>query len=288
MDATLMTDPSLSAVRDAPSLRSAVAAWRASGKRVGLVPTMGALHEGHLSLVRAAKTTCDRVVASLFVNPRQFAPHEDFERYPRDEAGDSALLATAGCDLLYAPDRAAMYPEGFATNVIVSDVSTPLEGEFRPHFFGGVATVVAKLLLQALPDAAFFGEKDYQQLQVIRRMVRDLDIPAEIVGCPTIREPDGLAMSSRNAYLTAGERRIAARLNLVMHETVKAVHAGETIADAEAEAARHLLAAGFTSIDYVAIRDAETLGRIEDVSRPARILLAAWLGKTRLIDNMAF
>ncbi|MEQ1819764.1 MAG: pantoate--beta-alanine ligase [Terricaulis sp.] len=281
-----MTSP-LPVVRDVPSLRTEVAAWRASGLRVGLVPTMGALHEGHLSLVRTAKEKCDRVITTLFVNPRQFAPHEDFERYPRDEAGDSAMLAGAGCDLLFAPERAVMYPEGFATNVIVSDVSTPLEGEFRPHFFGGVATVVAKLLLQSLPDAAYFGEKDYQQLQVIKRMARDLDIPVAIEGCATVREPDGLAMSSRNAYLNADERRVAARLNHLMHDAIKAAHSGGAIAAIEADAARHLLAAGFTSVDYIAIRDAETLAPITDLARPARILAAAWLGKTRLIDNMA-
>ncbi|MEZ5956390.1 MAG: pantoate--beta-alanine ligase [Hyphomonadaceae bacterium] len=278
---------SLPVVRDVPALRNEIGAWRKAGLRVGLVPTMGALHEGHLSLVRTAKEKCDRVVTTLFVNPRQFAPHEDFERYPRDEAGDAAMLAGAGCDLLYAPGRRVMYPEGFATNVIVSDVSTPLEGEFRPHFFGGVATVVTKLLLQALPDAAFFGEKDYQQLQVIKRMARDLDIPVAIEGCPTVREHDGLAMSSRNAYLSANERRIAARLNHIMHDTIKAVRAGAPIAAAEAEAARHVLAAGFTSVDYIAIRDADTLASIGDLTCPARILAAAWLGKTRLIDNMA-
>jgi len=277
----------LPVVRDVPSLRNEIAAWRKAGLRVGLVPTMGALHEGHLSLVRTAKEKADRVVTTLFVNPRQFAPHEDFERYPRDEAGDSAMLASAGCDLLYAPDRAVMYPEGFATNVIVSDVSTPLEGEFRPHFFGGVATVVSKLLLQSLPDAAFFGEKDYQQLQVIKRMTRDLDIPVAIEGCATVRESDGLAMSSRNAYLNADERKIAARLNLIMHDAIKAARAGAAIASAEAQASRHITAAGFTSVDYIAIRDAETLAPITDLSRPARILAAAWLGKTRLIDNMA-
>jgi len=282
-----MSASSLPVARDVPSLRAAVNDWRKAGLRVGLVPTMGALHEGHLSLVRTAKERCDRVVASLFVNPRQFAPHEDFERYPRDEAGDSALLASAGCDLLFAPERSVMYPEGFSTNVIVTDVSTPLEGEMRPHFFGGVATVVTKLLLQALPDAAFFGEKDYQQLLVIKRLARDLDVPTEIVGCATVREHDGLAMSSRNAYLNADERRVAARLNLVLHEAIKAVHHGGAIADTEAEASRHLLAAGFTSIDYVAIRDATSLALIADLSKPARILAAAWLGKTRLIDNMA-
>ena len=282
-----MTGSPLPVVRDVVGLRSGIAAWREAGLTVGLVPTMGALHEGHLSLVRTAKERCDRVVTSLFVNPRQFAPHEDFERYPRDEAGDASMLASAGCDLLYAPERSVMYPQGFATNVIVADVSTPLEGEFRPHFFGGVATVVTKLLLQALPDTAFFGEKDYQQLLVIKRMAHDLDIPVAITGCATVREHDGLAMSSRNAYLSADERRVAARLNLILHDAIKAAHAGEPIADAEAEAARHMIAAGFTSVDYVSIRDAETLGPISDLSRPARVLAAAWLGKTRLIDNMA-
>jgi pantoate--beta-alanine ligase len=282
-----MADSPLPIARDVARLRDAVGQWRAAGLKVGLVPTMGALHEGHLSLVRTAKQRCDRVVASLFVNPRQFAPHEDFERYPRDEAGDAALLASAGCDLLFAPERGAMYPPGFATNVIVSGVSTPLEGEFRPHFFGGVATVVTKLLLQCLPHAAFFGEKDYQQLQVIKRMAADLDIPVEIVGCATVREHDGLAMSSRNAYLSEDERRIAGRLNHLMHDAIKLVHQGNAIGFVEQETARHLIAAGFTSIDYIAIRDAETLQPIDDLSRPARILAAAWLGKTRLIDNMA-
>ena len=281
-----MTKAALPVVRDVPALRDAVAAWRKQGLTIGLVPTMGALHEGHLSLVRTAKARCDRVIASLFVNPKQFAPHEDFERYPRDEAGDSALLAAAGCDLLYAPERAAMYPEGFTTNVLVPAVSTMLEGEFRPHFFGGVATVVTKLLLQCLPDAAFFGEKDYQQLQVIKRMTRDLDIPVAIHGCPTVREHDGLAMSSRNAYLSADERRIAARLNHLLHDAIKAAHAGEPIHEVEDDARRHLIAAGFTGVDYVAIRDAETLAPVSDLAH-ARILAAAWLGKTRLIDNMA-
>ncbi len=278
---------SLPVLRDVPSLRGAVAAWRRQGLSVGLVPTMGALHEGHLSLVRAAKEQCNRVAASLFVNPKQFAPHEDFERYPRDEAADAALLARAGCDLLYAPERPAMYPEGFATSVIVANVSTPLEGEFRPHFFGGVATVVTKLLLQCLPDAGYFGEKDYQQLLVIKRLARDLDIPVEIVGCATVREADGLAMSSRNAYLTPEERRIAARLNVVMRDAIAAVRSGAAFVDVEQQAAQRIAAAGFTCVDYVAIRHAETLEPLADHSQPARILAAAWLGKTRLIDNMA-
>ena len=278
----------LSVVRSVESLRATLEPLRAGGRRIGLVPTMGALHEGHLSLVRTAKTRCDTVVASLFVNPRQFAPHEDFERYPRDEAKDAALLRSAGCDLLFAPERSVMYPDGFATSVIVTSVSTPLEGEMRPHFFGGVATVVTKLLLQCLPHAAFFGEKDYQQLLVIKRLAIDLDIPTEIAGCPTVREHDGLAMSSRNAYLDADERRVAGRMNKVLHDTIKELHAGEvTVAEAEAEAPRRLTAAGFTMVDYVAVRDAATLEPIATLNRPARILAAAWLGKTRLIDNMA-
>ena len=286
-----MSDTPLPIVRDVPSLRAATGAWRRAGESVGLVPTMGALHEGHLSLVRAAKERCRRVAASLFVNPRQFAPTEDFERYPRDEAKDAALLASAGCDLLFAPERGAMYPEGFSTSVNVGAVSQPLEGEKRPHFFGGVATVVTKLLLQALPDAAFFGEKDYQQLLVIKRLARDLDVPVEIVGRPTVREHDGLALSSRNAYLSDAERRIAGRLNHVLHEAVYELHQGAGVAEVEAEAKRHLLAAGFSGVDYVAVRDAETLAPIaatlKQTSRPARILAAAWLSKTRLIDNMA-
>lgn len=272
--------------RTVADLRAAIAAERKNGRTIGLVPTMGALHEGHLSLVRAAKQRCDIAVATLFVNPKQFAPHEDFDRYPRNEAGDATLLASAGCDLLYAPERNVMYPDGFATSVLVSSVSMMLEGQMRPHFFGGVATVVTKLLLQALPNAAFFGEKDYQQLLVIKQMTRDLDIPVEIIGCPTLREHDGLAMSSRNAYLSADERRVAARLNVVMHDAIKAVHAGAPVDAVETEASRHLTAAGFTSVDYVAIRNANTLQPLASLSEPARLLAAAWLGKTRLIDNM--
>ncbi len=277
----------LDTVRTIPELRAAIARWRAQGLRVGLVPTMGALHEGHLSLVRAGRARCERVVASLFVNPKQFAANEDLERYPRDEASDAALLAGAGCDLLYAPDAALIYPPGFATSVTVTSVAAPLEGEHRPHFFGGVATVVAKLLLQCLPDVALFGEKDYQQLLVIKRMAADLDIPVEIAGCPTVREADGLAMSSRNAYLTPDERRIAGQLNVTLADAARAVAAGAAIADVESYAADRLRRAGFDKIDYVAIRDAETLLAIETLDVPARILAAAWLGGTRLIDNMA-
>jgi pantoate--beta-alanine ligase len=226
------------------------------------------------------------VAATLFVNPKQFAPHEDFDRYPRNEVEDAALLATAGCDLLYAPAHEAMYPPGFATSVSVAEVSAPLEGEMRPHFFAGVTTVVSKLLLQSLPDAAFFGEKDYQQFLVIKRMARDLDIPVEIKACATVREHDGLAMSSRNAYLSPDQRRVAGRLNLVMHDAIKAFRAGAPIDAVEAEAGRHLTAAGFTKVDYIVIRNAETLAPVKARGEPARILAAAWLGNTRLIDNM--
>lgn len=255
---------------------------------LALVPTMGALHDGHVSLVRLAKKRAKRVAVSIFVNPTQFAAHEDLGSYPRTWKEDIARLSAEGVDLVWHPDAKTMYPDGFATRIAPEGPALAgLEDKFRPHFFGGVATVVTKLLLQCLPDAALFGEKDYQQLQVIKRMTRDLDIPVEIVGCATVREADGLAMSSRNAYLSADERRIAARLNAIMHDAIKAVHAGVAIDEAEAEAARHVLAAGFASVDYIAIRDAETLERIGDLARPARILAAAWLGKTRLIDNMA-
>ena len=277
-------------LRSADALRAALRAWRTEGRTIGFVPTMGALHLGHLSLVRAAKTRCDRILASIFVNPKQFAPAEDFDRYPRNETGDAGLLAGAGCDLIYAPGLDQMYPPGFATSVAVNGLAEPLEGEMRPHFFGGVATVVAKLLIQAAPDAAFFGEKDYQQLLVIKRLARDLDLPGEIIGCPTVREPDGLAMSSRNAYLTPNERRAAPQLNFVLREAVSALKAGAPVAQVEHDARARAAAAGFTRIDYIAVRDAETLaeieGAIDNSDRPARILAAVWLGQTRLIDNL--
>ena len=202
-----MTDTPLPTVRTVADLRAAVRGWRAEGLTVALVPTMGFLHEGHLSLVRLGKARADRVVASLFVNPTQFAPGEDFEAYPRDEARDAALLAGAGCDLLYAPTPAEMYPAGFSTTVTVAEVSAPMDGLARPTHFAGVATVVTKLLTQSLPDVAVFGEKDYQQLQVIKRLARDLDLPTEIVGAPTVRAQDGLALSSRNAYLSEGHAK---------------------------------------------------------------------------------
>ncbi len=267
-------------------MRAAVAGWRASGARVGLVPTMGALHAGHLSLVAEARKNCARTVVSIFVNPAQFAPHEDFDRYPRTLEADAAKLAGAA-DLIFAPTVREMYPDGFATRIDVGGPSAGLETDFRPHFFGGVATVVAKLLIAAMPDTAIFGEKDYQQLLVIRRMVADLALPIEIAGGAILREADGLAMSSRNAYLSASERKVAGRMNAILREAAMRVRHGDPVPQAEAFASAALLEAGFNTVDYAAIRDAQTLAPVSDGSRPARILAAAKIGATRLIDNMA-
>ena len=281
------TSAELPVVRTVSELRQVVAGWRAEGLRIGFVPTMGALHEGHLSLVRRGKERADRVVASVFVNPTQFAPTEDLDRYPRQEAKDAGLLGSAGCDILFAPSPAGIYPEGFATSVTVSGVSDPLEGQFRPQMFGGVAVVVAKLLNMVAADVALFGEKDYQQLLVIRRMARDLDIPTEVIGCPTVREADGLAMSSRNAYLTAAERTTAASLNRILAHAAARARFGESVEAVEGDAHGALLAAGFGRVDYVAIRSAEDLNPFEGAATgAARILAAAWLGQTRLIDNL--
>jgi pantoate--beta-alanine ligase len=279
-----MTNPKI--VTTIAALRGEVAAWRRAGARVGLVPTMGALHDGHLSLVRETQSRADKVIASIFVNPAQFAPHEDFDRYPRTLESDAAKLATVSLDLIFAPSVGEMYPDGFASRIEVGGPSAGLETDFRPHFFGGVATVVAKLLLAAMPDLAIFGEKDYQQLLVIRRLTVDLGLPIGIVGAPIIREADGLAMSSRNAYLTPDQRRIAGRLNLVLRDAIARARRGDPVVEAEQFARGDLLEAGFDSVDYVAIRDAATLEKIERLDRPARILAAAKIGATRLIDNM--
>lgn len=285
-----MSSSPLPVVRTVAELRAVVAGWKAAGERVAMIPTMGALHAGHLSLIAQGRQLADRTVASIFVNPAQFAPHEDFDAYPRGEAQDAAKLAEAGCDLLFAPNAREMYPEGFATKVTVATgVSEPLEGVSRPHFFGGVATVVAKLLIQCGPDVAIFGEKDYQQLLVIRRMARDLDLPVEIVGGPTTREADGLALSSRNAYLTPEERKAASALPEAMAAAVAALLAGEPVARVEAASVARLAAAGFGRIDYVEVRDGDTLARLGPgpVEAGARVFVAAWMGKTRLIDNWA-
>ena len=268
-------------------LREAVGAWRADGLTVALVPTMGALHEGHMALVRAARAHGGRTVVSLFVNPAQFAPDEDFALYPRNLADDLAKLAGAGVEAAFVPPTDAIYPPGFATTVHIDGVTAGLESASRPHFFEGVATVVTKLLLQCLPDVALFGEKDYQQLATVRRLVADLDFPCRIEAVPTVRAADGLALSSRNVYLSAEERRVAPRLFEVLSWMAAALSQGAKSADAIANGTSALRAAGFTRIDYLAVCDAETLAPVERISAPARVLAAAWLGETRLIDNVA-
>jgi pantoate--beta-alanine ligase len=285
-----VSHPTPKIVRTVADLRAAVRGWKAAGERVALVPTMGALHQGHLSLIALGQSHADRTIASVFVNPKQFAPHEDFDSYPRGEARDAELLGSAGCDLLFAPTVDEMYAPGFSTAVQVAGVSEPLEGAARPQFFGGVATVVAKLLIQAQADVAVFGEKDYQQLQVIRRMVRDLDLPVEIVGAPTARAEDGLALSSRNAYLSPQERTAAVALPNAIKAAARAVAAGGRVDAAEAAGQAALAAAGFGPIDYLEVREAGDLSRLGPGpigDADARILAAAWLGRTRLIDNMA-
>ena len=276
-----------------PKIVHTVAEWRglraqhrASGRRVGFVPTMGALHAGHLSLVQAARKLASRVTVSIFVNPAQFGPNEDFSSYPRDEARDLGLLGAAGVDLVFAPGVTEMYPGSFTTRVTVAGPAEGLESHFRPDFFRGVATVVTKLLIAVAPDVALFGEKDYQQLAVIRRLVADLTLPVEIVGYPTVREPSGLALSSRNAYLSGPERHLAPMVFTALSEAAAAIRARPSEAAAAlAKARKSLENAGFR-VDYLERRDAETLGPPSG-DRPSRLLVAAWLGRTRLIDNIA-
>ncbi|SME93843.1 pantothenate synthetase [Tistlia consotensis] len=280
----------LAIARDVAALRGQVAGWRRAGETVGLVPTMGALHEGHLTLVRRAKERCDRAVATIFVNPKQFDRKEDLESYPRSEAEDVRLLESVGCDLLFAPlDVAVIYPPGFVTRVSVAGLSACLDGLHRPGHFDGVTTVVSKLLLQALPDVAFFGEKDFQQQTIVRRMARDLDIPVEIAAVPTVREADGLAMSSRNRLLTPEQRALAPLLARVLNETAEAIAVDPTAEAAPfiAQARLRLGRGGFDKIDYVELRAADDLGELASLERPGRLLAAAWLGRTRLIDNVA-
>jgi pantoate--beta-alanine ligase len=273
-------------VRTIVELRREMAAWRAAGERVAMVPTMGALHAGHLALVAEARRRADRTLVSIFVNPTQFGPAEDLASYPRDEAGDFAKLVAHGVDLVFAPDAAEMYPPGFDLVIRVGGPSAGLESDVRPHFFAGVATVVAKLLTAALPDEAMFGEKDYQQLKVVEKLVRDLNLPVAIRACPTVREADGLALSSRNAYLTDEERRRAPALYAALGEAAAAIAAGCEPEAALAQARKRLAAAGF-AIDYVELRDAQSLEPVSGlVGRPLRLLAAARLGSTRLIDNV--
>ncbi|WP_159585585.1 pantoate--beta-alanine ligase [Chelativorans xinjiangense] len=277
---------SIPIVRTVAELRTAVAAWRQDNHRVAVVPTMGALHEGHLSLVRAALGQADRVIVTLFVNPTQFNNSSDLAAYPRTEDEDAAKLASLGAHILYAPDADEMYPQGFATTVSVSGVSEGLCGAFRPGHFDGVATVVAKLFLQSGADLAFFGEKDFQQLHVVRRLARDLDIPIEIVGCPTVREPDGLAMSSRNVRLSASEREIAPMLAEILFDTSGRLTEGAPVDDALATAREAIVRAGYRKVEYLELRGDDDLKPLGATDRQGRLLAAAWLGETRLIDNV--
>jgi len=277
-------------VRTVAALRAAVAGWRAAGERVGFIPTMGALHAGHVSLLRESQRLCQRHVVSIFVNPTQFSPNEDFAAYPRDEGHDADLLRQSGADLLFAPAVAEMYPAGFRTRVTVDGLTQYLCGASRPGHFAGVATVVTKLLLQGLPDVAFFGEKDFQQLQVIRRLVRDLDIPVAITGVATMREADGLALSSRNRFLSPAERQTAARFPVRLRLAAAQLAQGADIARTLADLRAALAVDGITAVDYLALCDEETLTPIMDKQEGrslsgTRLFAAIHIGRTRLIDN---
>lgn len=273
--------------RNAKALRALTAPWRQKKQSIALVPTMGALHAGHIRLVRAARRKADRVIVSIFVNPAQFGPKEDFSRYPRTWAQDLEKLAPEKVDLIYAPTVREMYPEGFVTKISLAGPATGLETDFRPHFFSGVAIIVAKLLTAALPDYAMFGEKDYQQLQVVKRMAADLDLPVQIVPVPTVREKDGLALSSRNAYLSPAERAAAPTLHRVLQETAASIRKGAPVGPTLVRGRRTIKAAGF-KLDYLEARHASTLAPVTSrKDGPIRLLVAARIGGTRLIDNMA-
>jgi pantoate--beta-alanine ligase len=281
-----LTDIAPAIVRTVPDLRTLVSSWRAQGKRVGLVPTMGALHAGHISLVEIARRHADRVIVSIFVNPTQFAPTEDFSKYPRTFEADLAKLTGIGTDAVYAPTVEIMYPPDAATTVSLKGPATAgLEDVSRPFHFAGVATIVAKLFTQSAPDVAVFGEKDFQQLAVIRRMAADLDLPVEVIGAPTVREPDGLAMSSRNVYLSHEDRANAPELHRIMQAVSSRIAKGDEPEAALAEARDAIAAAGFAP-DYLELRDAADLGQPR-AGKPRRLLVAAKLGATRLIDNIA-
>ena len=268
-------------------MRNVVAGWRKQHATVGLVPTMGGLHDGHISLIELARKRVDRVIATLFVNPAQFSPNEDFEAYPRDEDADHRLFKKAGVDLVFVPSIEEMYPPGHLSRVYVEELSNVMEGEYRPQFFSGVATVVGKFLIQTMADIAVFGEKDYQQLQIIRRMARDFDIPTEILGAPTIREDDGLAMSSRNRYLKTVERPSAGKLFESITTVAHAVRDGSDPMAACSDATRFLKEVGFHKIEYFTVLDSETFRGYQGGDQPGRVFAAAWLGKARLIDNIA-
>lgn len=277
----------LPVIRFTNQLRQVVQQWRRRGHKVALVPTMGGLHEGHLALVRLAKQQAGKVIVSVFVNPTQFAPHEDYDNYPRNEERDWHKLLSVQADAMYAPDVHEIYPRDFATRVEVAGLTQTLEGISRPHFFSGVTTVVAKLFMQCLPDIAIFGEKDYQQLLVVKQLVRDLNLPIVIVGAPVVREADGLAMSSRNVYLDANERAIAPQLHTVLADMAADLSAGRAIEDTMHQGWSRLEQVGFR-IDYLEVRDSETLMPFEtSIDAPARLLAAVFLGRVRLIDNVA-
>jgi pantoate--beta-alanine ligase len=269
------------------TLRATVNGWRMAGERIALVPTMGALHAGHLALVAAAKRHAQRVIVSIFVNPTQFGPHEDFSRYPRPLERDLSLLREAGADAAWLPTVGEMYPQGFSTSIHVAGVSEGLCGAQRPGHFDGVATVVAKLLLQVAPDVAFFGEKDYQQLCVIKRLVSDLNINTNVLGVSVVRESDGLALSSRNMYLSADERKIAPQLYRRLEEIAEELRAKKSLAELVENARRNLQSDGFTRVEYLELRAEDSLAPLSAYASPARLLAAAWLGKTRLIDNIS-
>jgi pantoate--beta-alanine ligase len=277
---------SMRVVRDAAALAAAVGEWRAAGQRVAVVPTMGYLHEGHIALVARARELAPRVVATIFVNPTQFAPHEDLGRYPRDEAGDIAKLEAAGCDLLFAPPVEVVYPPGFATRIAMDGPALGLEGTHRPQMFGGVALVCTRLFGLTRADVGVFGEKDWQQVMVIRRVVADLALPITIETVPTVRAADGLALSSRNAYLDGAARARAVAMHGALVFAAERLHAGETAAEACAAAEARLLEAGFDRVDYVALRREADFSELERLDGPGRVLGAAWLGSVRLIDNL--
>ncbi|MBW4708337.1 pantoate--beta-alanine ligase [Roseobacter sp. YSTF-M11] len=273
-------------VRTLAELRRATRDWHRSDDTIGVVPTMGALHDGHLSLVAAAKAACDRVIVTIFVNPRQFNQVSDLDNYPRTETEDARKLARFEVDAIYVPDVSQIYPDGFATNVSVGAMTDVLCGAHRPGHFDGVATVVTKLFTQTSADKAFFGEKDFQQLMVVRRVARDLDLPVDVVGCPTIREEDGLAMSSRNLLLSDRARIKAQRLHEIMQQVADSLRQGAEFSALQAEAMASLDAAGFTDIDYFELRSCATLSLLERPTEPARLFAAAWLAGVRLIDNI--
>jgi pantoate--beta-alanine ligase len=273
-------------LRTVADLRAVVRGWKSEGKTVGVVPTMGALHDGHLSLARRAKAECDRVITTIFVNPMQFNNPDDLAKYPRTEDADAELLRGVGVELVFAPSPAEVYPEGFSSTVSVSGVSEPLEGKMRPGHFDGVATVVTKLFGMTMADRGYFGQKDWQQLQVVLKLVRDLNLPVGIVGCETIREADGLAMSSRNVRLTPEGRAKAPVLYAAISAAAEDIRAGQSDRMAIREAAMEIRAAGFERVEYIELRDAETLLPSSDTSRPRRMLAAAWLDGVRLIDNI--